>query len=433
MLIKLHKKLTFICTLITASILFAMAITVFIICKNQLNTRSILMLESHLHNISYRLQNDHIISQAWLSQMEISNNLVICIEDNGTPFLFPGALQTQSDRDKLIKTAKEIALTEHNFTWNIKPISKLQTPNVIFELRTSYNEHFLVGIAMTSSDYGAYNLILLKDMNYEDSQTMRLVFTFLMLIIIGVLLLYWFSYWFTARAIAPIKASNRKQTAFIAAASHELRSPLAVIQTSVDALTPNDPINYAHFLNIIHKECKRMGRLINDLLFLASTDAKTWSIHLAPVEIDTLLLNLYESLLPLSKKNKISFVLNLPDQYVPKRLIDYERFEQVLTILIDNAFTYTLENGHIIISLAIEYNIIIITIEDNGCGIPDEYKPHIFDRFYKIDTARHDKNHYGLGLSIAYEIIKLHSGSLTLEDTPGGGCTFVIKLPYDEK
>lgn len=430
MLIKLHKKLTFICTLITASILFTMAIVVFFICKNQLSTRSILMLESHLHNISYRLQNDHIISQSWLSQMEISNNLVICIEDNGTPFLFSGAFQTQSDRDELIKIAKEIALTKHNFAWNIKPISKLQTPNIIFELRTSYNEHFLVGIAMASSNYGTYNLILLKNMDYEDSQIIYIAFTFLLLVIIGILLLYWFSYWFTARALEPIKVSNRKQTAFIAAASHELRSPLAVIQTSVDALTPNDPINHAHFLNIIHKECKRMGRLINDLLFLASTDAKTWSIHLAPVEIDTLLLNLYESLLPLSKKNKLLLTLILPDEYVPKVLIDYERFEQVLTILLDNAFTYTPDNGHITISLSTKDNLIIITIEDNGCGIPDEYKPHIFDRFYKIDSARHDKNHYGLGLSIAYEIIKLHSGSLTLEDTPGGGCTFVIKLPY---
>lgn len=73
-----------------------------------------------------------------------------------------------------------------------------------------------------------------------------------------------------------------------------------------------------------------------------------------------------------------------------------------------------------------------ISVIDNGCGIPDEHKPYIFDPFYRVDKNRHDKEHLGLGLSIAYEIIQLHHGALSLYDTPGGGCTFVIQLPQDK-
>lgn len=361
--------------------------------------------------------------------METTNQIIISIKDNRSLLLFPGSFSTQSDRNKLIKFAHDIAQNEYDFEPDIIPVSKLEIPQVTFDITTEYKEHFLVGICIIPSDNGAYSLTVIKDMKKEDLQILSLRLLFITLVVIGIVLLALFSFWFTKRAITPIKESNRKQTEFIAAASHELRSPLAVLQASAATLHYQDLSTQEHFTTIIEKECKRMGRLVDDLLLLANADAKTWSVHFTMVELDTLLINLRECFLPVSKLHHISLKLILPEYTVPLLYADSQRLEQVLTILLDNAFSYTPEGGNVTLSLSFEMHQFKICVIDNGCGIPDEHKSHIFDRFYRVDHTRHDKEHFGLGLSIAYEIIRLHQGSLSLHDTPGGGCTFVIQLP----
>lgn len=107
---------------------------------------------------------------------------------------------------------------------------------------------------------------------------------------------------------------------------------------------------------------------------------------------------------------------------------DRERIEQVLSILLDNALSYTPENGRICLSLAGTSDRPTIRVSDNGIGIPDSEKESIFDRFYRCDKAHKDKMHFGLGLCIAQEIIHMHKGKIWVEDTPGGGATFVIIL-----
>ncbi len=429
MLNKLHTRLTFICTVITASILLSMHLIALVFCEDQLNARSTLTLQNHLSTITSSLQTTHTLSQTWLAQMETTNRLIVSVKEHGNVLLFPGSFSTISERNSLIQLAEETAHNQYGFNPHIIPVSKLEVPTITFDLKTQYNEHFLVGICIIPSDNGAYSLTVLKDMKNEDTQIVSLRLLFLTLVVIGITLLALFSFWFTKRTIAPIKESNRKQTEFIAAASHELRSPLAVLQTSVATLHYQDLLSQEHFIKIIQKECKRMGRLIDDLLLLANADAKTWSIHFVMVEVDTLLINLCEFFSPMSRLRNISLKLILPEYTVPSLYADSERLEQVLTILLDNAFSYTPEGGNITLSLSFEMHQFKLSVIDNGCGIPSEHKPHIFDRFYRADKTRHSKEHFGLGLSIAYEIIQLHHGTILLQDTPGGGCTFVIHIP----
>ena len=429
MLNKLHTRLTFICTAITASILLFMHLIAFLFCEEQLNARSKLTLQNHLSTITSSLQTTHTLSQTWLAQMETTNRLIISVKEHGNVLLFPGSFATISDRNSLIQLAEETAQNQYGFNPHMIPVSKLEVPTITFDLKTQYNEHFLVGLCIIPSDNGAYSLTVLKDMKNEDTQILSLRLLFLTLVGIGITLLALFSFWFTKRTIAPVQESSRKQTEFIAAASHELRSPLAVLQASAATLHYQDPTSQEHYIAIIEKECKRMGRLVDDLLLLANADAKTWSIHFVMVEVDTLLINLCDFFSPMSRLRNISLKLILPEYTVPPLYADSERLEQVLTILLDNAFSYTPDGGHITLSLAFEMHQFKICVIDNGCGIPNEHKPHIFDRFYQVDKTRHNKEHFGLGLSIAYEIIQLHHGSLSLHDTPGGGCTFVIQIP----
>lgn len=104
---------------------------------------------------------------------------------------------------------------------------------------------------------------------------------------------------------------------------------------------------------------------------------------------------------------------------------------QVLGILLDNAIAHAQSNDTIQMGAKAEANYIVFYVKDHGCGIADKDKEKIFDRFDTGDASRTNKNHYGLGLSIAKEIVMLHHGTISLEDTPGGGCTFEIYIPIE--
>ena len=121
--------------------------------------------------------------------------------------------------------------------------------------------------------------------------------------------------------------------------------------------------------------------------------------------------------------------IELPDTALPPYVCDGERIAQVLSILLDNAMSYTPQGGHILLSLSKEGNRWMLRVQDNGPGIPQEARAQIFERFYRAEKSRKDKEHFGLGLCIAQEIVRLHRGRLYLDDTPGGGATFVVSLP----
>ena len=124
----------------------------------------------------------------------------------------------------------------------------------------------------------------------------------------------------------------------------------------------------------------------------------------------------------------IQIIVSLPEEPLPDCICDSERIIQVLTIFLHNAVSYTPEGGKIFLSADYMNKHYEIKISDTGVGISDEEKTKIFDRFYRSEKARSDKNHFGLGLSIAYDIITAHHGSIKVTDTPGGGTTFLILL-----
>ena len=148
----------------------------------------------------------------------------------------------------------------------------------------------------------------------------------------------------------------------------------------------------------------------------------------------------------MARSKGLRFDIELPDEVVTPIRCDAERIRQLLSILIDNAFSYTPKGGRICLSLATEtpaflsdsfnfrrsaqYQKLYLSVIDNGPGIPDDQKDAVFERFHRLDTARHDKAHFGLGLCIAQEIVSLHHGQLLLTDTPDGGATFTVVLDY---
>ncbi len=427
MLRKLKHKLIGICIISTTLITTVITLIALSFAEQQLNTQSQLTLANNLLSIIEHLQNQ-VFSYSWLAQMETNNKMVIHISNSSTSLSFPGSYIIDSERNELITLAETTAKEYTSPSLIHSSNDFYRSPNTNFNMYTN-KKHYLCLITTTTLKDTNYQILLIEDMVDYDQQILQMRSFFVSLIILGSIVLGAFSFWFVAQAIKPVELSHKEQTEFVASASHELRSPLAVIRTSIDELIEDKSTQDNRFVHIIDKECNQLTRLVNDLLFLARTDSAHWQITTHPVEPDTLLLDIYDSLFPLVQNQQHSIELILPDTKQQPLCIDAERITQAISILVQNALSYTPVNTCIILSLENIKNYIRISIIDHGPGISDTAKAHIFKRFYRVDPARHETQHYGLGLSIAYEIIKLHQGKLSVSDTPGGGATFTILLP----
>lgn len=233
------------------------------------------------------------------------------------------------------------------------------------------------------------------------------------------------------KAFTPTESVLKSQKEFIATASHELKSPLAVILAYVDILQsrnlPDESSKKA--VEVIDSECMRLSRLVKEMLLLASSDAKTWTLHKEEVNIDTLLITLYETYEPVCMKNNIQLKLELSDNIYPPLNTDEERLLQILNIFMDNAIQHNEHNTLIEIHATTKSKYISFSIVDHGKGISDEEKHYIFNRFYSGDKSHTNKANFGLGLSIAQELTNMLNGKIQVSDTTGGGTTFTIKLP----
>ncbi len=149
------------------------------------------------------------------------------------------------------------------------------------------------------------------------------------------------------------------------------------------------------------------------------------------IDVDTLLIEAWEMFTESARKKNICLDFDFNEHY-PKFYCDKERITQVLGILLDNAITYSNPGMSIEMGAKLQTKQIVFFVVDHVCGITDTKKEKVFERFYTGDPSRTDKSHYGLGLSIAQEIIKLHHGYISLKDTPKGGCTFEIYLPFEK-
>lgn len=165
------------------------------------------------------------------------------------------------------------------------------------------------------------------------------------------------------------------------------------------------------------------------MLILASTDAKTWRIHKEAIDTDTYLIDLFDSFYPFCKGKEHNLTLDFPEDSLPQIYADKDRLTQVLGILIDNAISYSPAKSNITIRPYSKKSSFFIEVEDHGVGITKEEKEAIFTRFYRVDKSRNDNSHFGLGLSIAKELIELQHGKIRVTDAINGGSSFIIELP----
>lgn len=410
---RLRWKLTVFNTVVTGAILVCTITLCLTLSEQNMKDQAIRNFSDTVQAISSYLDMQSQISDGWLRQMEADPNIHISISDAGKPLFSMGLSKEKSELEPIFSQAKEYAGLRYNES----------NPN-IFAIGDYY-----ASVCTISKKDSAVELILLYSLVEINARIcqQRLLVCFATLAAIGALCL--FSWLFTDKLLRPIQDNQRKQTEFIAAASHELRTPLAAILSATSAMEQAESVQRAQFSDMIHREGKRMSRLISDMLTLASSDSKAWVLQKEPVELDMLLLEVYETQLLLAKEQNISLTLSLYEQELPTLKLDRDRIAQVLSILLDNARHYTPANGRIELELTVHRNRVQIRISDTGPGIPNEEKDRVFERFYSSERSRSHRGHFGLGLSIAFEIIRKHNGKIWVEDATIGGAEFVIEIP----
>lgn len=282
------------------------------------------------------------------------------------------------------------------------------------------SQSFLKGIdnlyiADYSYSYIPRNSIVIVD-NSSANQTLRSALHYsAIILVLTELIIFLFARGISRKITKPVQESFDKQKQFVADASHELKTPLAVIMASSDALE-NNPTE-TKWLNNIKTEADRMNKLISDLLELAKSDEIKDAVELEKVNLSKLV---ETSVLPFEavmfEKN-----IKLTDSIEPDIELEVNSFKikQLITILLDNAIQHSVENGEIRVELKADRDI-TLAVTNKGEGIAKGDEEKIFDRFYRSDESRNrNDNRYGLGLAIAKNIAEAHNASISASSNDG--------------
>ncbi len=448
MIQKLYRRLTLLFTGATSLVLLLLLCVAFFYQYHGMDSRTDTAFSNQLADLKSKLQLDSGIADSWLARMEAEKKYIIYMEENGRPLFFPGSWKPRTDRDVLIARAREQALLEH-VDLSRRPFSYSVKESTVFYVKGDRGDTYLACGVVVSLDKGFRGMILLLDTTGQKRARQWQCFLFLLLELLGTAALYLVSRRLVRRAVKPVEEYHQKQTEFVAAASHELRSPLTVIQTCASAAIAM-PEQAGHMADLIQRECARAGRLVKNLLLLASLDsmegtgkdkkghrygkAGTESKE-EGVEVDGILLKLLEAYEPLCESKAVRLRLRLPTEILPLAEGNSQWIYQILAIFLDNAIAYGCtgeEEGqgkdNIELAACCKGKQIAISVRDHGPGIPDEWKERIFERFSRMDPSRRDKDHFGLGLGIALSLAERMGAEVRAEDTAGGGSTFLLLL-----
>lgn len=326
--------------------------------------------------------------------------------------------------------------------WNLKTVVSLFKMDASFyegakNIAVSQNKEH--GKFKLDGNHWAYSVkpltngykVTFLDISPQQSILTNLIYTFLAVALIMLILIYLISRFFANKSIKPVKDAFEKQKQFIADASHELKTPLAVIGTNVDVLLSNstDTIeNQSKWLEYIKSASVRMAKLTNDLLYLTQVDHSDRKTIFTAFDVSETVQSAILTMEAIIYEHDLSLHYDIEPE-----LITYgnnEEIKEVVMIILDNALKYTNPKGSVDISLKRRHNDIVLGISNTGEGIPEDQLGRIFDRFYRVDKSRSRAlGGYGLGLPIAKAIIEQHKGRIYAKSIMNEKTTFYVELP----
>ena len=233
--------------------------------------------------------------------------------------------------------------------------------------------------------------------------------------------------------VSKMKEIEDMQKQFLSDVSHELKTPMSAIIGSVEILKRDgmeSPEIFNEFMDILLKESYRMQNIINDILELSRLDQTKVSLDYQELDVKAVVKESMDLFEPLAKEKHLSLIYH--NQIKEPLILDYSTIKMILSNFISNAIKYSNE-GIITIKTKKADDTFILSVQDEGIGIPKNKLNYIYDRFYQVDKSRSSKISTGLGLSIVKKIVELNQGTIDVESSAGIGSTFIVKLPINPK
>jgi anti-sigma regulatory factor (Ser/Thr protein kinase) len=297
------------------------------------------------------------------------------------------------------------------------------------DVRAGGHHYRILSEAIGSSASPSY-LHIGRSLDARDSQLRTLTAVLVLGGLVGVVVSGIGGLWLANRALVPIQQSLETQRRFVSDASHELRTPIAVVKANNELLLRHPEATIESSLDQVEAvaaEADQMARLVEDLLTLARADEGRATLHFEPLDFGALVDEVGRDMAALAELREISLQVETQPAEVEG---DRQRLRQLTVILVDNALKYTPAGGSVVVRVGRSGRRAELSVRDTGPGIAAEHQRRVFDRFYRVDAARtRAVGGTGLGLPIARWITEAHEGRLTLESVPGKGSTFTVRLP----
>ena len=279
-------------------------------------------------------------------------------------------------------------------------------------------------------------LYMFKNMEFYYYAAFKTLFLLLCLAVVLYLAACYFGYWLAGRNILPISQMYERQKQFTADASHEMRTPLAVMKLAVQGLREDENSRLGEFakesVEMLDSEADRLSRLTENLMTLARSDEDNPPAYTEQVDMTALCHKVAAQLALLAEQKQI--VLKQDIQADLSVYGDELALSRLLIILLDNALKYSAAKTTVTLRGARVKEHLVIEVRDEGCGISDEDKTRVFDRFYRVDKARsRSQGGLGLGLSLAWAIVQQHGGSIKAADNKPQGTIMRVQLPLGAK
>ncbi len=360
-------------------------------------------LEDHLSNDTTRIQSKPI-------NQESHSPRVVVIQRNEN-----GEIETKSEINNYLNSIFENSTFDKNVI------------DTIYE--TTIEGYAYRGINYKNSD-GTYSQLLInidseKEISQKFIKNLTISFTISLVAILAA------SYALSKQTLKPIVESWKKQSRFVQDASHELRTPLSIIKLKQESLLEKPEsriIDNAEDINISLKETQRLTKLIKELMEIARSDSNQIKLNKETFEADKEindLIGLYKEI-----ANNQGKELNTDFKYNENIYADLNKLKELIVILLDNSIKYTKEGDKIDIRTYKKDNKFVVEVEDSGIGISKEAIDHVFERFYREEESRNrQKGGMGLGLSIAYNIVMIHKGTIKFEKSRKVGTKVIVSLP----